>query len=130
MVADNPLYAPATRQLALLYGQRSTNDPKAYELVQKARQSYPDDAGIAKTLGILTYRRELYPRAAELLKEAAAKRKDDPELLYYLGSAHQQLKQWSECKDTLQRALSLNLSSGLADKAKQALADCSEALPQ
>jgi tetratricopeptide (TPR) repeat protein len=129
VVADNPLYAPATRQLALLYGQRSTNDPKAFDLVQKARQSYPDDPDIAKALGILNYRREFYPRASELLKEAAAKRKDDPELLYYLGSAHQQLKQWSDCKETLERALSLNLSSGLADKAKQALADCSEALP-
>ena len=25
LIADNPLYAPATRQLALLYGQRSTD---------------------------------------------------------------------------------------------------------
>ena len=51
VVADNPLYAPATRQLALLYGQLSTDDPKAYELVTKARQAYPDDPEIAKTLG-------------------------------------------------------------------------------
>jgi tetratricopeptide (TPR) repeat protein len=128
VVADSPFYAPAARQLVLLYGQRLTNDPQAYELAQKARQSYPDDADIAKALGILTYQRELYSRSAELLKEAAAKRKDDPELLYYLGSAHQQLKQWSDCKETLGRALSLNLSSGVADKAKQALTDCSEAL--
>jgi tetratricopeptide (TPR) repeat protein len=128
VVADSPFYAPAARQLVLLYGQRLTNDPQAYELAQKARQSYPDDADIAKALGILTYQRELYSRSVELLKEAAAKRKDDPELLYYLGSAHQQLKQWSDCKETLERALSLNLSSGVADKAKQALADCSEPL--
>ena len=78
----------------------------------------------------MTYRRELYPRSAELLKEAAIKQKDDPEILYYLGAAHHQLKQWNECKAALEHAVSLNLSSGLRDKAKQALADCSDALPQ
>jgi tetratricopeptide (TPR) repeat protein len=130
VVADNPLYAPATHQLALLYGQLSTDSAKAYELVTKARQAYPDDPDIAKTLGILNYRRRYNPQAAELLKEAAAKRKDDPELLYYLGEVHRQLKQWDECKGVLERALTLNLSPGLADDAKRALADCSEMVPQ
>ena len=129
VVADNPLYAPATRQLALLYGQLSTDSAKAYELVTKARQAYPDDPDIAKTLGILNYRRGYYPQSVELLKEAAAKRKDDPELLYYLGEAYRQLKQYAECKGVLERALTLNLSPGLADDARRALADCSETAP-
>ena len=129
VVADNPLYAPATRQLALLYGQLSTDSPKAYELVTKARQAYPDDPDIAKTLGILNYRRGYYPQSVELLKEAAAKRKDDPELLYYLGEAYRQLKQYAECKGVLERALTLNLSPGLADDARRALAECSETAP-
>jgi uncharacterized protein HemY len=60
------------------------------------------------------------------LKQASAQRKDDPELLYYLGEVHHQLKQWDECKGLLQRALTLNLSPGLSDDAKRALADCSE----
>jgi uncharacterized protein HemY len=130
VVADNPLNALATRQLALLYGQLSTDSAKAYELVTKARQAYPDDPDIAKTLGILNYRRGYYPQAVELLKQATAKRKDDPELLYYLGEVHHQLKQWDECKGMLERALTLNLSPGLADDAKRALADCSEMVPQ
>jgi tetratricopeptide (TPR) repeat protein len=129
VVAEDPLFAPATRQLALLYGQLSTDSAKAYELVTKARQAYPDDPDIAKTLGILNYRRGVYPQAVELLKQAAAKRKDDPELLYYLGEVHHQLKQWDECKGALQRALTLNLSPGLADDARRALADCSEPAP-
>jgi Transposase, Mutator family/Tetratricopeptide repeat len=69
------------------------------------------------------------PQSIELLKEAAAKRKDDPELAYYLGEVYHQLKQYTECKEALQRALSLNLSPGLADDARRALADCSEAAP-
>jgi tetratricopeptide (TPR) repeat protein len=129
LVADSPLYAPATRQLALLYGQLSTDTAKAYEVVTKARQDYPDNPDIAKTLGILNYRRGLFPQALELLKQASANRKDDPELLYYLGEVHHQLKQWDECKGALQRALTLNLSPGLSDDAKRALADCSESAP-
>jgi len=64
----------------------------------KARQAYPDDPEIAKALGILNYRRGYYPQSADLLKEAAARRKDDPELLY------RQLKQWKECEGALQRS--------------------------
>jgi len=66
----------------------------------------------------------------ELLKEAAAKRKDDPEVLYYLGEVHRQLKDYTECKGELERALSLNLSPGLANDAKSALAECTESSPQ
>jgi tetratricopeptide (TPR) repeat protein len=129
VVADNPSYAPAMRQLALLYGQLSTDTPKAYELVTKAHQAFPDDAVIAKTLGILSYRRGFYPQSVELLKEAAAKRKDDAEVLYYLGEVHRQLKQYAECKGELERALTLNLSPGLANDAKGALAECSGSSP-
>jgi putative PEP-CTERM system TPR-repeat lipoprotein len=129
VVANNAQFAPATRELALLYARRSPPEPKAYDLAVKARQAYPDDPELAKTLGILNYRRGYYPQSAELLKQAAAIRKDDAELLYYLGAAYHQLKQWTECKETLQRALTLNLSSGLADEARRALADCSETSP-
>jgi tetratricopeptide (TPR) repeat protein len=128
-LTDNPSYAPAMRQLALLYGQLSTDSPKAYELVTKAHEAFPNDAEITKTLGILSYRRAFYPQSVQLLKEAAAKRKDDPELLYYLGEVHRQLKEYTECKAELQRALTLNLSPGLADDARRALADCSDSVP-
>jgi tetratricopeptide (TPR) repeat protein len=129
VVADNPLYAPALRQLARLYGQLSTDSPKAYELVTRAHEAYRDDPSIAKTLGILSYRRGFYSQSVDLLKEAAAKRKDDPEALYYLGEVYRQLKQYTECKSTLERALTLNVSPGLAGDAKSALAECSESSP-
>ena len=130
VVTDNPFYAPAARQLALLYSQRSTDDPKAYELAAKARQAYPEDPEIAKALGILNYRRGFYPQSLELLKEAATKRKDDPELFYYLGEVNHQLKLYTECKELLQRSLTLSLSPRLADDARTALADCTEMAPQ
>ena len=126
VVAENPLFAPAMRQLALLYGQRSTDDPKAYELVTKARQAYPDDPEIAKTLGILNYRRGYYAQSVELLKGAAGTGKDDAELLYYLGEDYNQLKQWNECKDALKKALAMNLSAKLKNDAERALTNCSD----
>jgi tetratricopeptide (TPR) repeat protein len=126
IVEGNPLFAPATRRLAILESQRSPNDPKTFELATRAREAYLDDPEIIKTLGILNYRRSYYPQSAEMLRQAAAKRKDDPELLYYLGQAYHQLKQYDECTGTLGRALNLNLSSNLAAEAKSAFADCSD----
>ena len=126
---NNPSFTPATRELALLYVKQPPDDSKFYNVVTKARQAYPDDSEIAKTLGILNYRRDAYPQAVELLKQAAAQRKDDPELLYYLGSGYRQLKQWNDCKDTLQRAVSLNPPAAIADQANRELADCAESSP-
>jgi tetratricopeptide (TPR) repeat protein len=123
-LSADPAYAPATRALALRYARQSSNDPRAYDLTTKAREAYPDDPELTKALGILNYRRGSYPQSAELLKSAAAESKDDPELLYYLGQTQHQLKQWSDCKDTLQRAKSLGLSAKLTDEGKPALADC------
>src|SRR4029077_13560824 len=109
------------RRLALLSSERSPDDPKTFELTKKAHEAYPDDAEVAKTLGILSYRRGDYQQSAVLLKEATAKRQDDAELLYYLGQAYRQLKQRDDCKGTLARALNFNLPPNLADDARRAL---------
>lgn len=130
LVDSNPLFTPALRELVVLYSQRSIDTPKAYDLALKARQAFAQDPDVAKTLGILSYRREYYPRAAELLQEVAAKRKDDPEVVYYLGQVHHQLKQWKECKATLERAISLKLAPSLAADATRSLAECNEMIPQ
>jgi uncharacterized protein HemY len=124
IVSGYSQFAPAVRRLAILYSQEPNDEAKALDLLTKARQIYPDDPELAKALGILNYRRGFYPQSVELLKSAATKNQDDPELLYYLGQTQHQLKQWSECKDTLQRAKSLGLSAKLADEAKSAVADC------
>jgi tetratricopeptide (TPR) repeat protein len=124
-VVDNyPQFAATTRQLALLFGQRSANDQKAYDLLTNAHQAYPDEPELTKTLGILSYRRGRYSQSGDLLRNASTKLPDDADLLYYLGMSHYQLKQYSETKIALQRALSLNLSGKFAAEASRALADC------
>jgi tetratricopeptide (TPR) repeat protein len=128
ILANNPVYKPATRQLALLYAELPTdaNATKAFDFALKARDADQNDAEIAKLLGILSYRRKLYPRSLELFKEASAKRKDDGEILYYLGETHYQLQQWSECKAALEKALILKVPPAIADAAKRTLAQCAD----
>jgi len=124
VVDDYPQFAATTRQLVLLYGQRSANDQKAYELLTNAHQAYPDDPELTKTLGILGYRRGRYSQSIDMLRKASTKLADDADLLYYLGMAHYRLKHYSDTKIALQRALSLNLSGKFAGEARRALADC------
>ena len=118
-----PFFAPATRNLALLYFEQLGDDKKANELASKARRSFPDDASLARALGILAYRRGEYARSALLLKEGKQKFSNDAEHFYYLGMAHYRLKQGKESKEALQRALLLNVSTKLANEARRVMAE-------
>ena len=99
-------------------------------MAAKARQAYPDDPEVAKVLGILNFRRGLYPQSVELLNLAATSRRDDAEIQLYLGKSYQELKKWDECKSALQRALALNLPSKLNEDAQARLANCTEQAAQ
>src|SRR4029453_3759378 len=129
-IDTNPSFAPALRDLALVYSARAADDSKALEMVAKARQAYPDDAELAKALGILNFKRGLYPQSAELLNQAATARRDDADVLFYLGKSYQQLKKWEECKSALERALTLKLPATAKEDAQTQLANCTEQAAQ
>jgi tetratricopeptide (TPR) repeat protein len=118
-----PLFAPAARNLAILYAGHLADDSKAYPLAIKAREAFPQDPVLARTLGILAYRRGDFAGSAQLLKETARKRDRDAELFYYLGLAQYRLRQSKETKTSLQGALALNLSPKFADEARRILAE-------
>jgi tetratricopeptide (TPR) repeat protein len=126
----DPLFAPALRDLALLYAGRPADESKALETATKARQAYPDDPELAKTLGLLNFRRGLYAQSVELLNQAAVSRRDDAEIQLYLGRSYQQLKKWDECKSALERSLALNLPAALSEDAQARLANCTEQAAQ
>ena len=117
-----PDFVPAKRRLAILYAANPEDEQKAYDLAMKARQAFPDDAEVAKALGIISYRQGDAARAASLLQESASKLSDDPLLTYYLGMSQFQLKRTAESKKTLQRALELHLTGDLAGKARETIA--------
>jgi tetratricopeptide (TPR) repeat protein len=123
ILAKNPLFTAAARDLAVLLSHENSDDAKAYALAVKAREAYPDDADVARTLGILSYRKGEYRRAVELLNEAQQKRAEDGETFFYLGMAHYKLKNNAESKAALQRALQWKVESKLSDQATKVLAE-------
>ncbi|TMQ01481.1 MAG: tetratricopeptide repeat protein [Verrucomicrobia bacterium] len=123
ILARFPLFAPANKLLAALCAERLGEYQQAYEPAMKAREAFPDDPDVAKTLGIVVYRRGDYKRAAQLLAESARKRAADAELFYYLGMTHYQLKEKNESKLALRHALELNASAKFVEEAKKVLAE-------
>jgi tetratricopeptide (TPR) repeat protein len=123
ILSEYPKFTPAMRQLALLYTWHSGDEARAYELGDKARVAYPDDLELARTLGILAYRRAEYQRSAQLLSDSSRQFNNDGQLFYYLGMDYYRLKAPEKSKQTLQRAIALNIPSGLAADAKKVLGE-------
>jgi len=123
ILARFPDFAPVQRELAVRYAEDPGDMDRAYALAIKARQSFPDDAELGKALGIIVFWQGDYARAASLLQESASERSTDAELYYYLGASQFRLKNHTESKRSLQRALGLNLSGKMAANARQMLAD-------
>jgi tetratricopeptide (TPR) repeat protein len=118
-----PDFAPAQKQLAILYSEDPNNKERAYTLAIKARDAFPDDSELAKAFAIIVFQQGDYTRAVNLLQASVADRSTDPEPLYYLGLAQYHLKDRVGSKGSLQRALSLNLSAKQAVEAKRILAE-------
>jgi tetratricopeptide (TPR) repeat protein len=125
IVALYPDFGPAKRRLAILYAAETVpaDNQRALPFALQAREAFPDDPEVAKALGISMFRQRDYIRAVELLREATSKLTTDATVMYYLGMAQYRLKQSTECKQSLQRALELNSTNELANEARRALAE-------
>jgi len=119
----NPLFAPATRDLAILCFDHFPDESRTADLAAKARDTFPDDPHLEKVLGVEAYRRANYSAAAQCLNQSLQTRKNDAELLFYLGMAQYQLKAKAESKAALQQALALNVQAKLAAEAKRVLSE-------
>jgi len=117
-----PEFAPAQKRLALIYAADPGQAQKAQELATRARQAYPNDAEVAKALGIAVYRQKNHIRAVSLLEEAVRQRGTDPEVHFYLGAAQLELKKTAEGKKSLEKAMENGLKGDLAAEAKKLLA--------
>ncbi len=116
-----PTFTPALRQLAILYSSTGAENQKTYDFAVKARAAYSGDPEVAKVLGITTYMRKDYGRAAQLLKEASGKLPNDAEVLFYLGMSQHQLKQKNDAQANLKKALAMNLDPDLAKEGQAVL---------
>jgi tetratricopeptide (TPR) repeat protein len=116
-----PDFVPAIKRLAILNADKLGDDKKAYDLALKAREALPQDAEIARTLGILMFRRGDFRGAVRLLTEASQKETADGATWYYVGMSQYHLKQTKESKEALQRALAMNVPTPLAEEARRVL---------
>jgi tetratricopeptide (TPR) repeat protein len=117
-----PLFSPAQRQLAILDSRHFPDDAKAFAIAEKARVAYPEDPELGASLGILSFYQSKYSRSAELLQESVANGGNDGQIYYYLGMDYFQLKRNTESKQTLERALALNIPDKMAADARKTLA--------
>ncbi|HUC83852.1 MAG TPA: tetratricopeptide repeat protein [Candidatus Acidoferrales bacterium] len=123
VLSHYPDFTPAQIELARLYSAQPGKTDRAYAMAIKAHNALPDDPAAAKILGIVLVQRGDYSRAVAALMQCAAQPNADAEVFYYLGAAQAHLKNRTEGRANLQKALALNLSAPLAASAKQMLTE-------
>jgi tetratricopeptide (TPR) repeat protein len=121
-----PAFAPAMRQLAILYSQRPGDMNKAYDLARKARENLPDDLELARILGVVAFNRADYKDSISWLKEYTDKSGEDGEAYYYLGMDYFKQNQTNQCRQALTNALSFHVPKILADNAQDILNQLNE----
>jgi len=122
-LARFPKLAPAQKYLAALYAQTPGKEAKAFELATSARAALPQDPGVAKTLGRLTYGRKDYRYAVSLLEEGLRGGPQDATSLFLLGMSHSQLKDATAAAAALQKAITAGLTEPSATEARRMLAE-------
>ena len=118
-----PNFLPAKARLAILSSKKNEFDQRGYDLALQARTADPTNAEIAQALGILTYYKGDFSRASALLKESAANRPGDAELLYHLALSQLKTNQVEEGRKHLQSALDAGLGGASATEARRLLAE-------
>jgi tetratricopeptide (TPR) repeat protein len=120
-----PNFAPAMREMAIIYGRSESKRDleRGYDLAERARSTFPDDAALAKTAGLLAFRLADYSRSVQLLLEASERSRNDGEVFYYLGMDYYKLNQPRQSKQSLQRALTMRLSETSETQARRVLSE-------
>ena len=83
----------------------------------------PEDPTVAKTLGLINFKRNEFRRAVDLLKESLGRAKHDPEAQFYLGMAHLKLGEQAQAREALRQTVSLDATGKFAAPAEETLAE-------
>ena len=111
----------ACTRLAELYLRENQPD-KALDLAKRAREQDPHNAEVAAALGWAAYQKGDHSWADNLLRDAAAAKGDDPEILYRLGMAHYALGMVEPAFATVKKAVEKSIPFEHAEGAKTFLA--------
>lgn len=118
----NPRFAPAANNLAWILVEQGGNLDTALSYAQIAREQKPDDPHIADTIGWIYYKKNAYPLAVNLLKEAVEKLPDVPSVQYHYGMAQYKNGDAAGAKKTLQASLKLSQTFTGSEEARKTLA--------
>jgi len=118
----NASFAPAANNLAWILLEQGGDKERALSYAETAWKASPQDPHIADTLGWVYFRKEMYAKAAGLLKEAVNKLPEDPAVLYHYGMAQYWNNEDAEAKKSLKKFLTLSPNSPDAKEAKKVLA--------
>ena len=118
----NANFAPAANNLAYILLEHGGDKDRALSYAETAWKASPDDAHIADTLGWAYFRKQMYAKAAGLLKEAVDKLPDDPTVLYHYGMAQYWNDNNAEARKSLVKFLTLSPNNPDASEAKKVLA--------
>lgn len=109
ILAQNAVFATATRNLAIVHADQLGDDQKGEELALKARQTFNDDPELAFSLGAINYRKGDYTAAVRFLRQSLGKRPQHAETLFFLGMSLFQLKNVPESRAQLMEAIQRKL---------------------
>lgn len=114
--------AVAANNLAFIYAEHGGNLDQAFQLAQVAKQKLPDNPAVADTLGWIYVKKEMATLAIPQLQQAVSQMPKNANSLYHLGVALAMAGQPDKGRQTLERALSLNLAPHSAAEARKLLA--------
>src|SRR5581483_3949630 len=118
----NPNFSPAANNYAWNIAQQNGNLDVALRWAEKAKEIDPDNPTVTDTLGWVTYKRGLYAKAIDLLKDSSDKLSNkNPTVLYHLGMAYYRGGRRDEAREILGKALSISADFVGADEAKRTL---------
>jgi tetratricopeptide (TPR) repeat protein len=117
--------ALASNNLAYLLLEHGGSPNVALTLAQTARRGLPKLPNSADTLGWAYYHNGGYSVAAPLFEDAVKATPNNQTYRYHLGLTYQKLNDPVKAKAELEKVISLNPASPLADQARQALSQLS-----
>jgi tetratricopeptide (TPR) repeat protein len=118
----NANFAPADNNLAWILLEHGGNKERALSYAESAWKASPQDPHIVDTLGWVYFRKQMYAKAAGMLKEAVDKLPEDPVILYHYGMAQYWNHNTAEAKKFLTKFLTLSPNNPDASEAKKVLA--------
>ena len=111
----------AANSLAYLLLEHNGDSTVALSLAQTAQKGLPKFPNAADTLGWAYYHNRAYSAAVPLFENALKAAPNNQTYLYHLGMTYQAMDDSTRAKTELEKAISIDPSSDIANRARQAI---------